>query len=387
MKKGFTLIEMLVVVAILVTLMAITFRIGAVVKNNAQRAETIDKMHRLENCLSGYYAAYGAYPPVQCHASRSINTPVRAGQQVRDGSSQEVNWNNENSAWLQVLAACRAQPLGMRFPFSEADGWNTFVKTVSDIMKERAASGKEVYRQYWEDPEVKATLLAGFDDGVTDNIGRFDGKEHMVEWTELQMFSFGLLSYLVPRYSMMMSGDETLFKNFDQWKVNNDPMPCDPFTGEKFNGDWAAFKQKVIEDPDRINLIPSQAVCARWLGNLERQCVASHATRIFGVDLWNRSDRSAGLSINNIGIVNMLFHPDENNYYKNQYLLDELTVDDGWGVEFFYYSPEPFQSYILWSSGPNTKTFPPWIQRGDLGEDATKLVTKWVEDDIMQMSH
>lgn len=33
-------------------------------------------MQRLENCLSGYYAAYGSYPPVKLHGSRDYTLEV-----------------------------------------------------------------------------------------------------------------------------------------------------------------------------------------------------------------------------------------------------------------------------------------------------------------------
>ena len=57
MKKGFTLIEMLVVVVVLVTLMTMTFRLSSIGSGSSARNATINRMQRLENCLSGYYAA------------------------------------------------------------------------------------------------------------------------------------------------------------------------------------------------------------------------------------------------------------------------------------------------------------------------------------------
>ncbi len=74
MKKGFTLVELLIVVVVLVTLMTITFRITSVGDESTKRNRTINRMQRLENCLSGYYAAYGSYPPVKLHGSREIIT-------------------------------------------------------------------------------------------------------------------------------------------------------------------------------------------------------------------------------------------------------------------------------------------------------------------------
>ena len=64
MKRGFTLIELMVVMAVLVTLMAIMFRISGIGADADNRTRTIVRLQRLENCLSGYYAAFGSYPPV-----------------------------------------------------------------------------------------------------------------------------------------------------------------------------------------------------------------------------------------------------------------------------------------------------------------------------------
>ena len=64
MKRGFTLIEMMVVVAVLVTLMAISIRIANIGSETEARSMTISRMQRLENAISGYFAAYGSYPAV-----------------------------------------------------------------------------------------------------------------------------------------------------------------------------------------------------------------------------------------------------------------------------------------------------------------------------------
>ncbi len=59
-----------------------------------------------------------------------------------------------------------------------------------------------------------------------------------------------------------------------------------------------------------------------------------------------------------------------------QIYLAHSTVTDGWGKEFFYYSAPPHQSFRIWSSGPDGKTFPPW-------EKLTTTAEAWVKDDIV----
>ena len=76
MKKAFTLVEMLVVVVVIVTLMTMTFRLSSIGDDSRRRNETLSRMNRIENCLSGYYAAFGGYPPVALHGTRNIYAKV-----------------------------------------------------------------------------------------------------------------------------------------------------------------------------------------------------------------------------------------------------------------------------------------------------------------------
>jgi len=60
---------------------------------------------------------------------------------------------------------------------------------------------------------------------------------------------------------------------------------------------------------------------------------------------------------------------------------------DGWWRDIYYYSPEPYQTYTVWSAGPNGRTFPPWISRDSLGSEANRCVAAWTVDDIIHMSN
>ena len=104
MKRGFTLIEMLIVVAVMVTLMSMVFRLTSIGGDTTARNVTVSRLQRLENCLSGYYAAFGTYPPVKLHGTRDINYKV-SGHGIQTSDEQEINWNNTSEAWRQVEAA------------------------------------------------------------------------------------------------------------------------------------------------------------------------------------------------------------------------------------------------------------------------------------------
>ena len=150
MKRAFTLVEIMVVVAVLVILMSIVFRLSNVGADTEKRTRTVVRLQRLENCLSGYQAAFGSYPPVKLHGTRDIFRRVGTHGMQSDERNENIwSWSkigeqNEQNAWNQVRAACRAQPIDCRYPFPE--GYSRMVDVVSEEMKRRAESGEDQYK-------------------------------------------------------------------------------------------------------------------------------------------------------------------------------------------------------------------------------------------------
>lgn len=392
MKRAFTIIELLIVVTILVILMSFVFRLSRVGTDTSRRTETVARMQRLENCLSGYFAAYGNYPAVQLHGTQDVFAKVGPhGQQTDERNENLWNWTEigssaEWTAWKQVEAACKAQPVDCRFPFPQ--DYDLEVELVSEELKENAESDE--YREYFESrPQRKAQLLAMFDDGVTRNINRHSSNKKKKDWRDIQLFKFGLMSFLLPRYLVMMNGDKVFFDEYAQWTSNND-CPCDPFRGERFSN-WNEVRQLATNESNASDLakvanIPSQAVCRRWMPNLRGICIANRDITLFGISI--RDPRSlTELRGDNFDIEIFSPHDAESGSTDGQYILDGVTVVDGWGHEFYYYSEPPYQHYTLWSAGANGRTFPPWIDRTKLKGKASECISKWIKDDIMHMSN
>ncbi len=63
-KGGFTLIEVLVVVAVILLLSGMLFRVSNVVIERSNRAAAIGDMNAIANALEEYFAVFGHYPPV-----------------------------------------------------------------------------------------------------------------------------------------------------------------------------------------------------------------------------------------------------------------------------------------------------------------------------------
>lgn len=393
MKKGFTLVELMIVVVVLVALMSITFRLSSISSNQTNRSETVAKLQKLENCLSGYYAAYGSYPPVRLQGSRNYKLAVSShGIQNDSGTESDLNFNwfdvdnhkvkdseKENAEWEQVKAACKAQPVACRYPYPSDDAWETLADAAAKVIAQKAktASGLSETR--------KSMYESGFTTKVTGSLGPYQDE---TEWNEIQIFQFGLMSYLLPRFVIMMAGDEKIFDDYAQWTENN-TLPCDPMDGKRFSN-WKRLRDYATsDDPGQLahaTAIPSQAVCARWMPNLAGICQFNQKYSIFGIDIRDEDDSSSGIPTSlSIDIYSPGGYDEDST--SGQYILDGVTVLDGWNEPFYYYSPYPHQSYVLWSSGPNKRTFPPWVAREELDGTAAACVGYWTEDDIVSMSN
>jgi hypothetical protein len=263
-----------------------------------------------------------------------------------------------------------------RFPYPE--GYRDFVDAISQDLQSNPPSNLS--------EDKKKVFSAGFDDGVSNNRGRHAQNMDESDWREIQLFKFGLMSYLLPRYLVMMNSAEELYEDYAQWTGNNS-LPADPLTGQTYNN-WQSLRDKAVSDKGtdlaRVANIPSQAVCSRWMPNLEGVCSGNRAIKLFGVQITTGTPE---LRPGNTDFE--VYSPGgfDNDSTSGQYVLDGVTILDGWDREFYYYSPAPYQSYVLWSAGPNKRTFPPWVSRDSLGSQANECIGLWVEDDIVSMSN
>lgn len=405
MRKGFTLVELLVVTLVIAILAGIVFRITGAASDNEKMQSTVKKMQRLENCLSGYYAAFGSYPPVEVHGSRNPFYPVD-DYGIQQTQSMNPNYGTLNPEW--VIAACRSQPLAMRMPYSTGTGRDEVI-TVSE----------QVRMMIREDPSYACWVGSVLDspfDGASP--GMLSGKMDKSDWSEAQVFQFGLMSFLLPRYLLMLGGErdelpgmaaglgsvgpDLGYYRFAQWGTRNN-CPCRFDDGVQYP-DWEDVYNAVKADSEdrwKIELIPSQTICQRWLANLEGICNCANrqdTLTVYGVNIkgdgggWPDAGSPANLA-------KMIYSAADSQAgmrgsHAQQYVLNMITVYDDFsdGVELFYYSPPPYQSYRLWSAGPNGKTFPPWITDEQIRTDPNlqqhaKMIYEWISDDVVHLSN
>lgn len=402
MRKAFTLVELLIVVLVFVTLMSIVFRLSSIGSDSEARSRTIMTLQKVENCLSGYYAAFGSYPPVKVHGKRSYLYKVDTrGIQQLDEIEEGV------LCWKRVKSACMSQPVAMNYPYAE--NMLGYVDVVADQLM-------ELHKLFPDSRIGKNQVLAkgGFD-GLK-RLSSLNEKAGSSEWSDIQLFRFGLMSFLLPRYLIMMgrglgesgtsiSSDVDVFDNFAQWSENNE-KPCRFEDGVPYQ-EWRDLAADLANPQERwkIQLIPSQAVTARWMPNLAGLLVCDSPNVVF-----------FGVNVAAVENSNLMVHEDADPVFFDAgdsqsgsdsnpvapYVLDGITCRDGWGQDIYYYSPAPYQSYRLWSAGPNGKTFPPWVSQEEIkelnqvkddqgnvvsGRDPEIEISNWISDDIVQMSN
>lgn len=233
-RGAFTLIEMMVVVALIGILIGGVFRLIGAAGENAKRAETIDRMQRVENALSGFYSEYGTYPPVARHGS-----PDPFVTQADDGTTTPAG----SLTAANALRAARCQPMAFEFPTTK--GMDEFIN------------------QRWGSEGVYS---------ANQNPGAFDSTKN--RWEDVKLFRFGVLSFLLPRLEVIgnfrtTGGDrpDEAFFDYQQWKQYNDSR----------KGSYT----------DQLNR--ESTACARWMPNLEGLVFGGKV--LFGV---NTAEKDAG---------------------------------------------------------------------------------------------
>ncbi len=422
-KNGFTLIELLIVTVVIVTLMGVVFRLAGVGGDNKARAITIDRMQRIENALSGYYAAYGCYPPVPLQGrSRSIYKAVDAYGLQESGDDETGNTDiKQKETMAQIIAACRAQPISVAWPSSPESSLQDALDEFSSGLSER---GTTVYGSGFQQLTGVGSL----------NLDEVDWRGTGRNGKGVQLFEFGLLSFLFPRYLFMLEGKMDKFysntKNnrlHVQWAANNQ-VPCRLDTGDPFGvkeyGDerrgWDEMRkylgagsssgQNGEDEAGMISNLTSQAVCARWMPNFKGIVTTMPRPKyryFYGVDVAvSGHPRFEELPITfetsvplkggsndkplfgcRLRVFNSGGFSGSGGGGGKGYFLQFMTVCDGWNNEFFYYSEPPYQSYRLWSAGPNKVTFPPWYDLTQFSGDDLTYIHDFISDDIVHMSN
>lgn len=330
-REAFTLIEMMVVIAIIGILIAGVFRLLSTTGENTKRAETMERLQRLENALSGFYAEYGSYPPVPKHGS-----PDPYVKENPNGSTSAATTLDYKNA----RRASRCQPVAFEFPTP---------KSLDDYI---------------------VTLSKGTYYAANQNPNSFPDEE--IDWKECKLFRYGVLSFLLPRLEAI-GGFKA--RDFDRFTDDN---PDDTFFS-KAQKQWSYYNEGYSEDKGTLEKQYQREMkaCARWMPNFERTIFGGKT--LMGINTAQIGADYLQLSRNpNADDADEPYTGSSGNAHK----LALMTIKDGWGNDLFYYSAPPYQSYRIWSSGKDGKTFPPWISLENVKSADRETVNSWVKDDV-----
>ncbi len=368
-RAAFTLIELLIVVVVIVTLMGIVFRLSGMGGESKARGITIRRLNAIEFALSGYNAAFGSYPPVEIHGQRDIYLEVDgSGLQYTTGQKYSPSSLGSSSGaaeyWKHVKAACRSQPVAAEFPMN------------AKRTRQHDTTGK--YNGF--------NLL-----GEGENISSLVSAKN---WNQARIFKFGLMSYLLPRLQFMLEGASDLYDRGGFWRERNRLSALYNFaTGESLTPTWDDVQRRMNagrhwqegkrENTDLREVInqPSQLVCARWMSAFEG--IVHNGKTFYNVNTYDGTvGRSSGEGDGSYSLSGSV-----SGGSGQMCMLSCMTVVDGWGHDFYYYSDPPYQNYRLWSAGPDGMTFPPWMDLKQLPSAERELAGDWMADDIVSMSN
>ncbi len=294
-RSGFTLIEMLVVVAIITVLAGFVFRMVAAMGNRNDVAETRAILEKTAHALEEFRSIYGKYP---------------------------------NVPFYPTGPSGRMQPTYFEYP-SNIEG------NLSDAEQRqiRDSTTGDATGRWIENP------------GSTKHAGI--------------LFTMGLASYFLPRVAVCRGSASELISKKTNGKIETSHV----MQWHDYNRARDRDQSTALRDSDR-DLNSVRRILPHLDGYLNADGTVGDSGIIYPYDVFVRSVTYSATG--NRTITNRTYR-----------------IRDAWYRDIYYDSLPPYDSYRLWSAGPDGKTT--YHAESESGGNATKkaqLIKKYCSDDI-----
>lgn len=302
--SGFTLIEMMIVILLIVILSGMTFRMVSIMGRNNDVSRTRANLEKLGHALEEYRSAYGKYPEVKFY-------PI-----FEDSDGDGVS---DNFVGIR-------QPVGYEYPMRTGFDENAAENTAKSLLNyDSNSSGPIRY-------------------GVT-------GSKYGI------YFTFGLVSYLVPRYNGAAGSDDSVKWLCGYYTKNGKEFQDSDHALSQWSGSNDKPAGSSPGDPDR-DLASSRRILAHLGSYLTDENEAADVSGYIVTVLGQHNDGRLRRVSGELKIVTNLV----------------ATVRDSWYHELRYRCLPPYDNYDLWSPGPDGKTV------GDLCSDASHQTSESLSD-------
>ena len=104
-RRGFTLIEMMVVIAVIGIMAAMVFKLFSMVTRKGLEAECIERLESIAHALNEYYVEYGQYPPASGMAYTFENTALQPPNFRNVYLPQNPDWDDRTLFAYKGLVA------------------------------------------------------------------------------------------------------------------------------------------------------------------------------------------------------------------------------------------------------------------------------------------
>lgn len=165
LRRGFTLIEMMVVIVIIAILVGLVFKLTQPASKRLAKVKTVARLERLKAAIEEFYADYGQYPPVPLYGGSQpmgYEFPYTNGmRQDLQGSFSDKTWSEAPLFTFGLMAF-----LAPRYAGRASQAWPTLLKDAAWKDKQWSAFNSKEDDQ---DRDVRfAKRVAPFLEGIVD---------------------------------------------------------------------------------------------------------------------------------------------------------------------------------------------------------------------------